>query len=83
VKTGDEVGEEKPKGEADDAEDPGVEEFPEVETAQLANALEAVSNSVSSVQGALEKRSGTASQMGKGSGFGSRDGGGNGGDGIL
>ena len=82
VKTGDEAGEEKPKGEADDAEDPGVEEFPEVETAQLANALEAVSNSVSSVQGALEKRSGSAKQMGRGSGFGSREGGGNGGDGI-
>ena len=80
--TGDEQGEEKPKGEADDAEDPGVEEFPEVETPQLANALEAVADSVSSIQGALEKRSGSAKQMGKGSGFGSREGGGNGGDGI-
>ena len=82
VKVGEEIGEEKPKGEADDAEDPGVEEYPEVDTPQLANALEAVSNSVSSVQGALEKRSGSAQQMGKGSGFGSRDGGGGGGDGI-
>ena len=82
ILTGDEEGEEKPKGEADDPEDPGVEEFPEVDTPQLANALEAVSDSISSVQGALEKRSGTAKQMGKGSGFGSRDGGGNGGAGI-
>ena len=82
VKVGEEIGEEKPKGEADDAEDPGVEEYPEVDTPQLANALEAVPNSVSSVQGALEKRSGSAQQMGKGSGFGSRDGGGGGGDGI-
>ena len=82
VKVGEEIGEDKPKGEADDAEDPGVEEYPEVDTPQLANALEAVSNSVSSVQGALEKRSGSAQQMGKGSGFGSRDGGGGGGDGI-
>ena len=79
---GDKAGEDKPKGEADDAEDPGVEEFPEIETPQLANALEAVADSVSSVQGALEKRSGSAKQMGKGSGFGSREGGGNGGDGI-
>jgi len=82
IVTGEAPGEDKPKGEADDAEDPGVEEFPEVETPQLANALEAVANSVSSVQGALEKRSGSAKQMGKGSGFGSREGGGGGGDGI-
>ena len=80
--TGETPGEEKPKGEADDAEDPGVEEYPEVETPQLANALEAVADSVSSIQGALEKRSGSAKQMGKGSGFGSREGGGSGGDGI-
>ena len=79
---GKDPGEDKPKGEADDAEDPGVEEFPEVETPQLANALEAVADSVSSVQGALEKRSGSAKQMGKGSGFGSREGGGGGGNGI-
>ena len=77
-----EEGDEKPKGEADDAEDPGVEEFPEVDTPQLANALEAVADSISSVQGALEKRSGSATQMGKGSGFGSREGGGGGGGGI-
>lgn len=75
-------GEDKPKGEADDAEDPGVEEFPEVDTPQLANALEAVADSISSVQGALEKRSGSAAQMGKGSGFGSREGGGGGGGGT-
>ncbi len=82
VVTGEDPGEDKPKGEADDSEDPGVEEYPEVETPQLANALEAVSDSVSAVQGALEKRSGTAKQMGKGSGFGSREGGGGGGGGI-
>ena len=34
------------------------------------------------MQGALEKRSGSAQQMGKGSGFGSREGGGGGGNGI-
>jgi hypothetical protein len=78
-----ELGDEKPKGEADDEFEPGVEEFPEVETPQLANALEAVTNAVSSVQGALEKRSGTAAAMGKGSGGGSREGGPGGGNGGI
>ncbi len=78
-----EAGDSKPEGVADDVLEPGVEEFPEVEVPQLANALEAVTDSVSSVRGALEKRSGDAAQMGKGAGFGSRDGGpGSGGDGI-
>ncbi|MFK7767505.1 MAG: hypothetical protein AB8B55_09815 [Mariniblastus sp.] len=78
-----EAGDSKPEGVADDVLEPGVEEFPEVEVPQLANALEAVTDSVSSVRGALEKRSGDAAQMGRGSGFGSRDGGpGSGGDGI-
>lgn len=76
-------GDEKPKGEADDVLEPGVEEFPEVETPQLANALEAVTDAVSSVRASLEKRSGEAAQMGRGSGYGSRDGGdGSGGDGV-
>jgi hypothetical protein len=76
-------GDEKPKGVADDVLEPGVEEFPELETPQLANALESVTDAVSSVRAALEKRSGDAAQMGKGSGFGSREGGpGTGGDGI-
>lgn len=79
----DEPGDEKPKGEADDILEPGVEEFPEVETPQLANALEAVTDAVSSVRASLEKRSGSASVMGRGSGYGSRDGGpGGGGDGV-
>lgn len=76
-------GDSKPEGVADDILEPGVEEFPEVETPQLANALEAVTDSVSSVRASLEKRSGDAEQMGKGGGFGSREGGpGTGGDGI-
>ena len=78
-----EAGDEKPVGVADDELDPGVEEFPDVETPQLMNALEAVTEAVSSVKAAVEKRSGDAAQMGKGSGFGSREGGpGTGGDGI-
>jgi len=78
-----EPGDEKPEGVADDILEPGVEEFPEVEVPQLANALEAVTDAVSSVRASLEKRSGDAAQMGAGSGYGSRDGGpGTGGDGI-
>jgi hypothetical protein len=78
-----EPGDTKPKGVADDVLEPGVEEFPEVEVPQLANALEAVTDAVSSVRASLEKRSGDAAQMGRGSGYGSREGGtGTGGDGI-
>jgi len=76
-------GDSKPEGVADDILEPGVEEFPEVETPQLANALEAVTDSVSSVRASLEKRSGDAAQVGAGAGYGSREGGpGTGGDGI-
>ena len=76
-------GDSKPEGVADDILEPGVEEFPEVETPQLANALEAVTDSVSSVRASLEKRSGDAAQMGAGAGYGSREGGpGTGGEGV-
>ncbi len=76
-------GDSKPEGVADDILEPGVEEFPEVEVPQLANALEAVTDSVSSVRASLEKRSGDAAVMGAGRGYGSREGGpGTGGDGI-
>ena len=76
-------GDEKPIGELDDFLEPGVEEFPEVDVPQLAMALEAVTDAVSSVRGSLEERSGTATKQGTGSGFGSRDGGpGNGGGGV-
>lgn len=68
-------GGEKPKGEADDILEPGVEEFPEVEVPQLANALEAVTDALSSVKASLEKRSGEAALMGRGSGYGDREGG--------
>lgn len=71
----DEAGDEKPEGVADDVLEPGVEEFPEVETPQLANALEAVTDAVSSVRASLEERSGDAAQMGRGAGLGSREGG--------
>ena len=78
-----EQGNEKPEGVADDELDPGVEEFPELETPQLATAIESVTEAVSSVKASLENRSGDAAQMGRGSGFGSREGGpGTGGGGI-
>ena len=76
-------GDSKPEGVADDVLEPGVEEFPETEIPQLANALEAVTDAVSSVRASLEKRSGDAAIMGAGRGYGSREGGpGTGGDGI-
>ena len=76
-------GDEKPEGFEDDAFEPGVEEFPEVDVPQLAQSIEAVTDAVSSVRANSEKVSGDASQMGKGKGFGAREGGpGGGGDGI-
>lgn len=77
-------GDEKPEGFEDDAFEPGVEEFPEVETPQLAQAIEAVTDAVSSVRANSEKVSGDAAQMGKGKGFGAREGGpgGGGGEGL-
>ncbi len=68
-------GDQKPEGVADDVHEPGVEEFPEVETPQLADALEALTEAVSSVKANREARDGDAAEMGKGGGFGSRDGG--------
>ncbi len=68
-------GNEKPEGFADDIFEPGVEEFPDVETPQLADALEAITDAVSSIQAHTEARDGDALEMGKGGGFGSREGG--------
>lgn len=78
------TGDEKPEGFEDDVLEPGVEEFPEIETPQLAQAIEAVTDAVSSVRATSEKISGDAAEMGKGGGFGSREGGpgGGGGDGV-
>ena len=76
-------GDEKPEGFEDDAFEPGVEEFPEIDVPQLAQSIEAVTDAVSSVRANSEKVSGDAAQMGKGKGFGAREGGpGGGGDGI-
>ena len=77
-------GDEKPEGEADDAFEPGVDDFPEVDVPQLAQAIEAVTDAVSSVRATSEKISGDAAEMGKGKGFGAREGGpgGGGGEGV-
>ena len=68
-------GDEKPEGFEDDIYEPGVEEFPEVDVPQLADAIEALTDAVSSVEAAIEARDGDAVEMGKGKGFGSREGG--------
>ena len=76
-------GDDKPEGFEDDAFDPGVEDFPEIETPQLAQALESVSDAVSTVKANLAERSGNAAVSGAGGGFGSREGGpGGGGEGV-
>ncbi|MGI9516283.1 MAG: hypothetical protein ACR2NP_04495 [Pirellulaceae bacterium] len=62
----------RPEGVADDWQEPGVEDFPEVEQPQLADALEAVTDSVSSVRAQLEKVDGNAAQMGRGAGLGDK-----------
>lgn len=60
----------RPEGIAEDPEEPGVEEFPEVEQPQLADALEAMTDAVSSVKAQLEKVDGNALEMGTGTGLG-------------
>ena len=62
----------RPEGVADDWQPPGVEEFPEVEEPQLADALEAVTDSISIVRAQLEKVDGNAAEMGTGSGLGDK-----------
>ncbi len=59
-----------PEGVAEDIEEPGVEEFPEVQEPQLAEALEAVD--VASTVRANDSEAGDATQMGTGKGLGDR-----------
>ena len=74
-----EPGDPRPLGVGDDAEDPGIEEFYEIETPQLADAVEAVTDAPSRLRGLLGVVDGTEELMGKGRGLGSRTGGGGGG----
>ena len=59
-------GNEKPEGFEDDVMEPGVEEFPEVETPQLKDALEAVTDAVSSIRANLEKGMATPRKWARG-----------------
>jgi hypothetical protein len=77
-----EEGEKAPEGVAEDFFEPGVEEFPDVETPQLMDALEAVTNAVSSVRASNAFVDGNASEMGKGRGLGHKRAGG-GGNGVI
>ena len=74
-------GEEKPLGVADDILEPGVEDFPEVDVPQLADAVEAVTDAPSRFRGMLAAVDGNAAEMGKGRGLGAIGGGGGGGGG--
>lgn len=78
-----EEGEKAPEGVAEDFFEPGVEEFPDVETPQLMDALEAVTNAVSSVRANNAFMDGDAAEMGKGRGLGHKRGGGGGGNGVI
>ena len=71
-------GDSKPEGVADDELEPGVEDFPEIETPQLAMALEAVTDAVSAIRANTDTVSGDALLQGAGRGAGSREGGGTG-----
>ena len=53
--------------------EPGVEEFPEIETPQLAQSIEAVTNAASSVRANSQKVPGDADKVGKGKVFGGRE----------
>ena len=78
----DAIGEdERPEGEAEDIEEPGSE-FPEVETPQLADSLEALTTAASSIPASDRAVDGSAALMGRGTGLGTIDGGGLG-DGLL
>jgi hypothetical protein len=54
------------EGEEDDPDDPGIEDFPEEEMPQLANALEAIPDAISEVLGRTAEQSGTSAVMGRG-----------------
>ena len=72
---------EAPDGESDDIEEPGSE-FPEVETPQLADSLEALTTAASSIQASDRAVDGSAQFMGRGTGLGTINGGGLG-NGLL
>lgn len=64
------VGDEAVKGVADDFEEPGVEELPDVSEPQLADAVEALTDAVSSQRANYEAIEGNAELTGTGTGLG-------------
>ncbi len=71
------------EGVARDMEEPGVEELPDVQQPQLADALEAMTDAISTTRGVTEAFEGNAEQMGSGKGKGDSRAAGPGGDGNL
>ena len=63
---------EEDEGEEDDLLDPGVDDFPDDDTPQLMNALEAIPDALSNIQASLQERSGDALKSGRGGGRGTR-----------
>ncbi len=59
-------------GDGEDDEDPGIDDFPDVESPALANALEAIPDAISSVLGRTGDVSGDALVQGRGNGRGRR-----------
>jgi hypothetical protein len=78
VLTPGELGDPGPLGVGDDNEDPGIEEFYEIETPELAAAVEAISNLPTDVRSLIANVDGTGQRMGKGRGLGRKGGGGGG-----
>ena len=70
-------------GTSNELEEPGVEEFAEMEAPQLADTLAAVTTVVTTQQAALEDLMGASDAVGTGSGEGSRQAIGSGGDGNV
>ena len=70
----DRPGVDPPQGLTDDILEPGVQDFPEIATPELAKTLLAVTDAISNVPATLSKRTGHAKRMGLGFGEGHKDG---------
>lgn len=71
------------EGVARDPEEPGTDELPDVQEPQIMDALEAVTDAISTTKGVTNAVEGNASEMGTGSGLGDSRAAGPGGDGDL
>jgi len=70
----DPTGVKPPKGLTDDLIEPGIQEFPEIATPELATTLLSVTDAISNVPATLSKRTGHVKRMGLGLGEGHKDG---------